>query len=106
MEIRKELVKNAVMEYVEETFANMEFNLSNMGSLVVAKIFVDRNLDTYLDMLSDSQGNVPVDLIEKYGGEAIRKLKMVEIPKIGGKLLFKEEDFMKLMNKIKSKGNM
>lgn len=42
MDIRSDLVKSAVLEYIDETFANMEFNISNAGSLVIAKIFVDK----------------------------------------------------------------
>lgn len=106
MDLRADLIKSAVMEFIEEAFAGMEFNVSNVSSLVVAKIFIDRKFDKYINMVADDQGMVPVDLIEKYGMEAMSKLNVVEIPKFDGKLLFKQEDFVRLMSKIKSKGNM
>lgn len=104
MDIRSDLVKSAVLEYIDETFANMEFNISNAGSLVIAKIFVDKHYDQFAKLLADENGNIPISLFEQYASDAMNKLKVVEIPKLGGKLLFKQEDFIKLMNKIKSKG--
>lgn len=106
MEIRSELVKSAVLEYVEEVFSGLEFNAMNLGSLVVAKIFVDRNFNKLASLLENEEGTIPIDLVEKYGEEAMKKLKVIEIPKIGSKLLFKEDDFHRLISKIKSKGEM
>ena len=104
MEIKAELVKNAIMEYIEDTFAALEFNLGNVGSLMIAKIFVDRKFDSMVSLIGDTNGMIPVDLIEKYGTEAINKLGSIDIPKLNGKLVFRNEDFIRLMSKIKSKG--
>lgn len=106
MEIRAEQAKSAVMEYIEETFSGLEFNMGNVGSLMIAKIMVDRKFDGIISLIADEQGMVSVDLLEKYGNEAMSKLGSIEIPKLGGKLLFKPEDFTRLISKLKTKGEM
>lgn len=106
MDIRTEQAKSAVMEYIEEIFSGLEFNMSNVGSLMIAKIMVDRKFDGIVSLLSDENGMVSVDLLEKYGNEAMSKLGSIEIPKLGGKLLFKPDDFTRFIAKLKSKGEM
>lgn len=106
MDIRIEQAKSAVMEYVEETFAGLEFNMGNVGSLMIAKIMVDRKFDSIVSLITDEAGLISVDLLEKYGNEAMSKLGSIEIPKLGGKLLFRQDDFVRLISKLKSKGEM
>ena len=106
MDIRIEQAKSAIMEYVEETFSGLEFNMSNVGSLMIAKIMVDRKFDSLVSLITDEHNLISVDLLEKYGNEAMSKLGSIEIPKLGGKLLFKQDDFYRLISKLKSKGEM
>lgn len=106
MDIRVEQAKSAVMEYIEETFSGLEFNMSNVGSLMFAKIMVDRKFDGIVSLITDESGLISVDLLEKYGSEAMSKLGAIEIPKLGGKLLFRQDDFVRLISKLKSKGEM
>ena len=106
MDIRIEQAKSAIMEYVEETFSGLEFNMSNVGSLMIAKIMVDRKFDSLVSLITDEHNLISVDLLEKYGNEAMSKLGSIEIPKLGGKLLFKQDDFARLISKLKSKGEM
>lgn len=106
MEVRSELVKSAIMEYIEETFAGMEFGVGNVCSLMLAKIVVEKKFNSIVALIADDDGMIPVDLLEKYGTEAITKLGAIEIPKLGGKLIMRPDDFSRLMTKIKSKGEM
>ena len=106
MDIRIEQAKSAIMEYVEETFSGLEFNMSNVGSLMIAKIMVDRKFDSIVHLITDEHNLISVDLLEKYGNEAMSKLGSIEIPKLGGKLLFRQDDFARLISKLKSKGEM
>lgn len=106
MDIRVEQAKSAIMEYVEETFSGLEFNMGNVGSLMIAKIMVDRKFDGIVSLITDEAGLISVDLLEKYGNEAMSKLGSIEIPKLGGKLLFKQDDFARLISKLKSKGEI
>lgn len=106
MEVRSELVKSAIMEYIEETFAGMEFGVGNVCSLMLAKIVVENKFNSIVALIADDDGMIPVDLLEKYGTEAITKLGAIEIPKLGGKMIMRPDDFSRLMTKIKSKGEM
>lgn len=106
MEIRSDLVKSAVMEYVEETFSGLEFSPGNVFSLMIAKMTIDNKLETLMKLVAKDNGLLPVDLLEKYGSEAMNKVGVIEIPKLDGKLLFRQEDFSRLIFKIKSKGEM
>lgn len=106
MDIRVDQAKLAIMEYVDEVFSGLEFNVSNVGSMLLAKIMIENKFNSILPVLTNDKGMIPVDVLEKYGMEAMQKIGTIEIPKISGKLLFKQDDFIKLLSKMKSKAEM
>ena len=56
-------------------------------------------------MLKDSDGLIDIDLLESTIMPEVRRLGLIEIPAIGTKYRFKEDDFIILFNKIKEKAN-
>lgn len=105
MKIRKEMLKSALEQYTDEVFNNFEFNITNITNKIISKLAINRYMDSIANMLVDDQGMINVDELEATIMPEVRRLGIIEIPAIGTKYRFKEDDFIILFNKIKENAN-
>lgn len=105
MKIRKDMLKAALEEYVDETFNNFDFNITNVTNKIISKLAINKYIHTIADMLKDEDGMINVDELEATIMPEIRRLGLIEIPGIGTKYRLREDDFVILFNKIKEKAN-
>ena len=105
MKIRKEMLKSALEEYVDEIFNTFDFNITNITNKVISKLAINKYIGTIGDMLKDDEGFINVDELEATVMPEIRRLGIVEIPAIGTKYRLREDDFNILFNKIKEQTN-
>ena len=105
MKIRKEMLKSALEEYVDETFNNFDFNITNVTNKLISKLAINKYIHTIADMLKDEDGMINVDELEATIMPEIKRLGIIEIPGLGTKYRLREEDFIVLFNKIKEKSN-
>lgn len=105
MKIRKDMLKTALEEYVDETFNNFDFNITNVTNKIISKLAINKYIHTIADMLKDEDGMINVDELEATIMPEIRRLGLIEIPGIGTKYRLREDDFVILFNKIKEKAN-
>ena len=105
MKIRKEMLKSALEQYTDEVFNNFEFNITNITNKIISKLAINRYMDSIANMLVDDQGMINVDELEAIIMPEVRRLGIIEIPAIGTKYRFKEDDFIILFNKIKENAN-
>lgn len=105
MKIRKEMLKSALDEYTDELFNNFDFNITNITNKVIIKLAINKYIDSIADMLKDSDGLIDIDMLESTIMPEVKRLGLIEIPAIGTKYRFKEDDFIILFNKIKEKAN-
>lgn len=105
MKIRKEMLKSALEEYTDELFNQFDFNITNITNKIISKLAINKYMDSIADMLKDSEGFINVDDLENTIMPEIKRLGIIEIPGIGTKYRFKEDDFIILFNKIKEKAN-
>lgn len=105
MKIRKDMLKSALDEYTDELFNNFDFNITNITNKVISKLAINKYMDSIADMLKDNEGFIDVDMLETTIMPEIKRLGVIEIPAIGTKYRFREDDFIILFNKIKEKAN-
>lgn len=105
MKIRKDMLKSALDEYTDELFNNFDFNITNITNKVISKLAINKYMDSIADMLKDNEGLIDVDMLETTIMPEIKRLGVIEIPAIGTKYRFREDDFIILFNKIKEKAN-
>lgn len=105
MKIRKELLKSALEDYTDELFNQFDFNITNITNKIISKLAINRYMDSIADMLKDADGLINIDELENTIMPEVRRLGIIEIPGIGTKYRFKEDDFIILFNKIKEKAN-
>lgn len=105
MKIRKEMLKSALEQYTDELFNNFEFNITNITNKIISKLAINRYMDSIANMLVDENGLINVDELESTIMPEVRRLGIIEIPGIGTKYRFKEDDFIILFNKIKENAN-
>lgn len=105
MKIRKDMLKSALDEYTDELFNNFDFNITNITNKVISKLAINKYIDSIADMLKDNEGLIDVDMLETTIMPEIKRLGVIEIPAIGTKYRFREDDFIILFNKIKEKAN-
>ncbi|MBR3490250.1 MAG: hypothetical protein IKH36_02045 [Bacilli bacterium] len=105
MKIRKDMLKSALDEYTDELFNNFDFNITNITNKVISKLTINKYIDSIADMLKDNEGLIDIDMLESTIMPEIKRLGVIEIPAIGTKYRFREDDFIILFNKIKEKAN-
>lgn len=105
MKIRKENLKSALEEYVDETFNGFDFNIANVTNKIISKLAINKYIHTIADMLKDDEGLIDVDELENTIMPEIKRLGVIEIPGVGAKYRLREDDFHILFNKIKEKAN-
>ena len=105
MKIRKDMLKSALDEYTDELFNNFDFNITNITNKVISKLAINKYMDSIADMLKDNEGLIDIDMLETTIMPEIKRLGVIEIPAIGTKYRFREDDFIILFNKIKEKAN-
>ena len=105
MKIRKELLKSALEDYTDELFNQFDFNITNITNKIISKLAINKYMDSIADMLKDNEDLINVDDLENTIMPEVRRLGIIEIPGIGTKYRFKEDDFIILFNKIKEKAN-
>ena len=105
MKIRKENLKSALEEYIDETFNGFDFNITNVTNKIISKLAVNKYIHTIADMLKDNEGLIDIDELENAIMPEIKRLGVIEIPGIGTKYRLREDDFHILFNKIKEKAN-
>lgn len=105
MKIRKELLKSALEDYTDELFNQFDFNITNITNKIISKLAINKYMDSIVDMLKDNEGLINIDDLENTIMPEVRRLGIIEIPGIGTKYRFKEDDFIILFNKIKEKAN-
>lgn len=103
MKIREDLLISVINDYIDEIFNGFTFNTVNVLNKIGAKIKAKQLVCTFCKTFGDEQHKVDVDTIENMTMPEIRKLGVVEIPGIGNKYTFNENDFIKLFAKIKEK---
>ena len=105
MKIRKENLKLALEEYIDETFNGFDFNITNVTNKIISKLSINKYIHTIADMLKDNEGLIDIDELENAIMPEIKRLGVIEIPGIGTKYRLREDDFHILFNKIKEKAN-
>ena len=95
----------AMSEYLDEVFNSFQFNTINVINKIGAKFKLEQMMTPVVNMLGDDKGMIDVVKLEEYAMPELKKLGMVEIPAIGTRYTFKEQDFINFFNKLKEKAN-
>lgn len=105
MKIREDMMLSAVEDYIEEIFGGFKFNTINALNKIGVTLAARKAVKKFCALVGDENGVVDVDELEGVVMPEVRKLGVVEIPAIGTKYTFNENDFIKLFAKIKEKAN-
>jgi hypothetical protein len=104
MNIREDVFMNVMDEYIDETFNGFSFNAVNVLNKIGAKLVFRNFVKKFSNLISDN-GMINIESIENIILPEIQKLGVIEIPAIGTKYTFNENDFIKLFAKMKGKAN-
>lgn len=105
MKIRPDMLNLAISEYIDEVFNNFQFNTINVINKIGAKFKAQQMVAPVVQMLGDENGLIDVVKLEEYAMPEFKKLGVVEVPALGTKYTFKEQDFINFFNKLKEKAN-
>lgn len=104
MKIREDMLMSVVDEYIDEVFNGFTFNTINVLNKIGAKLKAKQAICAICKMIGDDQHILDIDQIESVVMPEVRKLGVIEVPGIGTKYTFNENDFIKLFAKMKERG--
>lgn len=102
MEIRSEIVAEAMKQFVDEMFAKTELNLRNAINAIGAKMMMHNKFAQFLPMIANEQGLIDIDFLEATVNEQMKKLGSFIIPAIGTSYKLTEADVQNLFAKIRA----
>lgn len=102
MQIRNDLAKSVITDFVTETFSTFEFNPVNVLNSLAVKMYVHNNFDKVAQVLS-KDGYIDVAALEAFALADVEKLGKFEVPAVGTKYLFNSDDVKRLIAKLKEK---
>lgn len=104
MEVRPEVIAQALNEFVTDMFSKTELNIKNATNAIVVKMFIHNKVEKQLAMFANDEGLIDVDFLEETTKEELKKLGSVVIPAIGTSYKISETDVHNLFAKIRKLG--
>lgn len=104
MEVRSEVLQEAMKQFVDDMFSKTELNLKNAINAIGAKVMMHNKVGQFLPFLANEQGLIDVDFLEQTVLEEVKKMGSIMIPAIGTTYKLNEQDVQNLFGKIRSLG--
>lgn len=104
MKIKADDLKEVLLEYVEDMFNQFTQGWENMVNKVSIKMLIANRLNALAPMF-DEAGRINVDDLESFLMPEVKKLGVIEVKGINRKFNLKEDDFIKLFARIKSRSS-
>ena len=102
MRIKSDDLREVLMNYIEEMFAQLTQGWENMVNKVVIKMLINNKFNV-LDPLFDNEGKMNVEDLENFLMPEVRKLGVIEIKGLNKQFNLREDDFIRLFAQIKSR---
>ena len=102
MRIRSDDLREVLMNYIEEMFAQLTQGWENMVNKVVVKMLINNKFNV-LAPLFDNEGKMNVEDLENFLMPEVRKLGIIEIKGLNKQFNLREDDFIRLFAQIKSR---
>lgn len=104
MEVRSEVLQEAMKQFVDDMFSKTELNLKNAINAIGAKVMMHNKVGQFLPLLANDQGMIDVDFLEQTVLEEVKKMGSIMIPAIGTTYKLKEQDIQNLFAKVRILG--
>lgn len=104
MEVRIEVLQEAMKQFVDDMFSKTELNLKNAINAIGAKVMMHNKVGQFLPFLANEQGMIDVDFLEKTVLEEVKKMGSIMIPAIGTTYKLNEQDVQNLFAKVRILG--
>lgn len=102
MRIRSDDLREVLMNYIEDMFAQLTQGWENMVNKVVIKMLINNKFNV-LAPLFDNEGKMNVEDLENFLMPEVRKLGVIEIKGLNKQFNLREDDFIRLFAQIKSR---
>ena len=104
MEVRSEVLQEAMKQFVDDMFSKTELNLRNAVNAIGAKVMMHNKVGQFLPLLENEKGMIDIDFLEKTVNEEVKKMGSIIIPAIGTTYKLNEQDVQNLFAKARSLG--
>ena len=102
MRIKSDDLRDVLMNYIEDMFAQLTQGWENMVNKVVIKMLINNKFNV-LSPMFDAEGKLNVDDLENFLMPEVRKLGVIEIKGLNKQFNLREDDFIRLFAQIKSR---
>lgn len=102
MRIRSDDLREVLMNYIEDMFAQLSQGWENMVNKVVIKMLINNKFNV-LAPLFDNESKMNVEDLENFLMPEVRKLGVIEIKGLNKQFNLREDDFIRLFAQIKSR---
>lgn len=104
MEVRSEVMQQALKGFIDDMFSKTELNLRNAVNAIGAKVIMHNKVGQFLPMLENEKGLIDVDFLEGVVQEEVKKMGSIIIPAIGTTYKLNEQDVQNLFAKVRTLG--
>ena len=102
MRIKSDDLRDVLMNYIEDMFAQLTQGWENMVNKVVIKMLINNKFNV-LSPMFDAEDKLNVDDLENFLMPEVRKLGVIEIKGLNKQFNLREDDFIRLFAQIKSR---